>query len=168
MTHMAAADLVRLVRSGQIDASRVTVDGVRGEAGLALLATDKAELAPAEGANPFVKAQRGRRADLGNIFFRSKWEANVARYLNFIGARWKYESRTFEFPNRHGITRYKPDFELEDQGEFWEVKGYLDAASKTKLKRMERYYPDVKVRLITKTEYNEFKKWARLIPGWED
>jgi hypothetical protein len=168
MTHMAVDDLLQMVRSGQIDASRITVDGVRGEKGLALLGTDKPEKAPAETSNPFVKAQRGRRPDLGNIFFRSKWEANVARYLTFIGCRWEYETKTFEFPIKHGITRYKPDFHLLDQGEYWEVKGYLDAPSKTKLKRMAKYFPDVKVRLITKTEYNEFKKWARLIPGWEE
>lgn len=165
MTHLAAEELLAMVRSGRIAVNRVTVDGVRGEAGLALLG-QVADLTAAT--NPFVKARRGRREDLGGIFFRSQWEANVARYLNWLGLRWEYETKTFEFPIRHGITRYTPDFWVPDLNEFWEVKGYLDAASKTKLKRMAKYHPDVKLLVIGRREYLEIKRLARLIPGWEE
>lgn len=165
MTRLATDELLQMIRSGRIAPDRVTVDGVRGEAGLALLGMP---VGPTAATNPFVRARRGRREDLGGIFFRSQWEANVARYLNWLGLRWEYENRTFEFPIRHGITRYTPDFWLPDLDEFWEVKGYMDSASKTKLKRMARYYPNVTVRVIGRVQYNEMRKWARLIPGWEE
>ena len=46
----------------------------------------------------------------------------------------------------------------DDSEEFWEVKGYMDSKSKTKLKRMAKYYPDVKLVLIDSTYYNDLKK----------
>src|SRR3972149_9721027 len=52
------------------------------------------------------KWKSGRRADLG-MFFRSAWEANVARYLNFLKTHgsvkgWEYEPKRVQPPTRHG------------------------------------------------------------------
>lgn len=122
------------------------------------------------------RSKSGKREDLG-MFFRSAWEANYARYLNFLKERkeildWEYEVDEFEF---HGIKRgcrfYKTDFKilnLNKSIEYHEVKGWMDQKSKTKLNRMAKYYPNVKIVLIEKEEYNAIKKWSRLIPNWED
>ena len=62
---------------------------------------------------------------------------------------------------RHGTTRYLPDFKVTNNNlavEFWEVKGYMDSRSKTKLKRMAKYYPDVKLVLVDSMYYNDIKK----------
>jgi hypothetical protein len=37
---------------------------------------------------------------------------------------------------------------LNNQEEWAEVKGYYDSKSKTKMKRMAKYHPDVKIRLV--------------------
>ena len=75
---------------------------------------------------------------------------------------WKYESKTFWFEAiRRGVRSYKPDFEVElNNGdiEYHEVKGWMDAKSKTKLKRMKKYYPEITMVLIDKKPYMEILK----------
>lgn len=98
------------------------------------------------------KSVIGKRADLDQ-FFRSNWEANVARWLNHKGKKWEYEPEVFSFLE-HGVKRgtvsYCPDFKV---GTLWvEVKGYLDGKGKTAIRRFKKFYP------------NEFKK-LRAIPG---
>lgn len=118
----------------------------------------------------------GKREDLGGRYFRSTWEANWARYLNWMQQRgeivsWRYEPTTFEFPVKRGSKFYTPDFEITKKDGtvyFEEVKGYMDAKSATKLKRMEKYHPKVKVIVIGHSIYNAaHKNFCRLIPNWE-
>lgn len=101
------------------------------------------------------------------MYFRSKWEANVALYLEFLKknhdiVEWEYEKEFYEFGDiRHGTTRYLPDFHitnLDGSIEIWEVKGYMDARSKTKLKRMKKYYPHIKLILVDKDFYQDLKR----------
>jgi len=127
--------------------------------------------------NPYSSARRGKRADLGDIFFRSRWEANYARYLNFLKAQnqikdWQFEPQTFIF---HGVIRgantYLPDFKVieNDGSHVWhEVKGWMKSTDRTKLKRMAKYYPDEKVIVIGPPEYAEIESSvAGLIDKWE-
>lgn len=126
--------------------------------------------------NPYSRTKSGKRADLDNRFFRSAWEANYARYLNFLKAQgeiesWDYECQTFVF---HGITKgtlsYMPDFKIiysDGSHEWHEVKGWMDAKSQTKLKRMAKYYPEEKVIVIGPDEYKAIAKWKSLIGDWE-
>jgi len=84
----------------------------------------------------------GFRQDLGQAF-RSGWEANMARYWNYIKVPWKYEPREFEFTNiKRGNRYYKPDFYLSKTDRWVEIKGYLSPSDKTKLKRFKKYYPE--------------------------
>ena len=127
--------------------------------------------------NPYSRTRSGKRADLDNRFFRSAWEANYARYLNWLMAQgqiasWEFECHTFVF---HGITRgvisYTPDFKVYDNDgayEWHEVKGWMDDKSKARLKRMAKYYPDEKIVLIDRKAYGAIAKWRAVIPGWED
>lgn len=118
----------------------------------------------------------GKRKDLG-IYVRSTWEANYARYLNFLVSRkailkWEYEPDTFWFEGiKRGTRSYTPDFKVyESDGsiKYHEVKGYLDEKSKTKLQRMSKYHPGITIILICKKEYVEIgRKVGRLIPFWE-
>jgi hypothetical protein len=91
-------------------------------------------------------------------YFRSKSEANAARYLQWLVDRgevvgWRHEMTTFWFDGiKRGVRSYMPDFyviptQATEPSYYVEVKGYLDAKSKTKLKRMAKYHPDVKVEL---------------------
>jgi hypothetical protein len=123
----------------------------------------------------FANLHKGRRAGLEG-YFKSRWEANVARYLEFLKGRgeindWKYEPETFWFEKiKRGVRSYTPDFRVEETSGavvYWEVKGYMDARSKTKIKRMRIYHPDIKLVLIDREGYKAISKWSRLILGWE-
>ncbi len=131
--------------------------------------------------NPDLKSKyqryrSGTRIDIG-IFVRSSWEANYARYLNFLKAngsiqKWEYEPETFLFEEvKRGTRSYTPDFKItENDGTiiFHELKGYMSPVSKTKLNRMSKYYPDVKIRVIDKKCYTLLSKQvSKLIPNWE-
>lgn len=112
----------------------------------------------------------------GKVFFaRSAWEANVAAYLEFLVENgeiesWEHEPETFWFEEiRRGTRSYLPDFKVtEKNGEhkYIEVKGYMDAKSKTKLKRMAKYYPHIKIEVIGAKEYKAIEKNSRLFKYW--
>lgn len=117
--------------------------------------------------------------DIGGkrIFARSAWEANIARYLEFLKSggyiqEWTHEEECFWFESiKRGVRSYLPDFkvtELDGSVCYWEVKGYFDAKSKTKIKRFKKYYPQHKLRLIDSVEYKKLaKQLSKIIQGWE-
>lgn len=137
--------------------------------------------------------KQGQRPDLGDHHFRSSWEANYARYLNQMMregkvARWEYEPVTFWFHTiKRGVRSYMPDFKVwpsrhyekyliwkslirssqEIEPHFVEVKGYMDARSKTKIKRMAKYYPEVDLRVFGAAQYKVLCARYSHLPGWE-
>lgn len=128
----------------------------------------------------YSRTRGGRRQDLDNQYFRSGWEANFARYLNFLKKQgeireWKYEAFTFWFEKiKRGVRSYTPDFAVwehssdpENPDYFYEVKGYHHQRGKTALDRMKRYHPDVKIVLLDEDAYKAIKKYKALIPEWE-
>lgn len=128
--------------------------------------------------NPYSRAKRGRRSDLGGKFFKSRWEANFARYLNFLKASgnilsWEYEPIRFDFEKiKRGTRSYLPDFAVMDKVDsepyFYEVKGWMDKKSATRLKRMGLYHPKVRLIIIGAKEYKEIEiKLGKVIPNWE-
>lgn len=121
--------------------------------------------------NPYSRTKGGKREDIDNKYFRSSWEANLARYYNYLGIKWEYEPKTFIFTNiTRGSVSYTPDFYLPEEDKWVEVKGWMDGKSKTKLSRFKNQYPKEykKLQLITKKEYDEIKrKVAPYIKNWE-
>lgn len=120
--------------------------------------------------NPYSRTHGGKRKDLNNIYFRSSWEANIARYYNFVGIKWEFEPKEFIFNTiKRGCILYTPDFYLPEEDRWVEVKGWMDKKSKTKLRRFEKYYPEeyAKLEIIDEKAYNKFKEYAEIIPGWE-
>lgn len=88
------------------------------------------------------------------IYFRSGWEYKYALYLEFLKAHgeiyeWYFEEDTFWFENiKRGVRSYTPDFKVytsPEKFEYHEVKGWMDDRSKTKLKRMAKYHPKIKM-----------------------
>lgn len=124
------------------------------------------------------RSKVGKRDDLNNVFFRSAWEANYARYLNYLVekgeiVRWEYEPQKFEFPVKRGNRSYLPDFRVwvtDDEYAWHEVKGYMDDASRIKLRRFELHHPNesARLQLIDRAVYKEItKEFSEVIPGWE-
>lgn len=66
---------------------------------------------------------------------------------------------------------YTPDFkvvELDQTVKYHEIKGWFDSASKTRLKRMAKYYPEIVVVVVGQKEYNALaKSVSGFIANWE-
>lgn len=112
-----------------------------------------------------------------NKYYRSKWEANYAKYLEWLKSNkqikeWKHEPITFWFDGvKRGCVSYLPDFwvqENDGKEAYHEVKGWMDDRSKTKIRRMAKYHPKVKLIVIDSKGYEALKKSVQsLVPGWE-
>ena len=110
-------------------------------------------------------------------YYRSKWEANYARYLELLKSKsqlkeWEHEPETFWFKEiKRGCVSYLPDFRITEMNgkiSYHEVKGHMDQKSQTKLKRMHKYYPKVTIRIIDKEWFRNNKRMlAQIIPDWE-
>ena len=90
-------------------------------------------------------------------YFRSGWEMKYAGFLQtLLKGRaikdWTYEEDTFWFHAiKRGVRSYTPDFKIyfyDGSHEYHEVKGWMDAKSKTKIKRFEKYYQNESLTII--------------------
>jgi len=106
-------------------------------------------------------------------YFRSGWEVVYARYLEWLKdngkiEKWEYEPKTFWFKEiKRGVRSYTPDFKIYNWTgtiEYHEVKGYMDNKSKTKVKRMAKYYPSVFLKVVDQNNYKPIKKLERMFP----
>ena len=112
-------------------------------------------------------AKGGYREDLKQ-YFRSKMEANVARYFNLRECKWEYESVEYFFNKiKRGQRYYKPDFILYylDTHFLIEVKGYFRPEDRTKLGRFKKYYPEefAKLKFIIPDKYSRSKVNGEMI-----
>lgn len=117
--------------------------------------------------------------EIGGVkkYYRSKWEANYARYLEWLKAQgeidsWLHEPDTFWFDGiKRGCLSYLPDFKVTEKNgkvAYHEVKGWMDDRSKTKIKRMAKYHPNVVLIVIDTKAYNAIKKiMMPIIKEWE-
>lgn len=90
-------------------------------------------------------------------YFRSRWEYKFALYLELQKKygyikQWEHEPHTFYFEGiKRGTNNYKPDFRVtfpDGRQEWYEVKGYMDSKSITKIQRMKKYHPNVVLTVI--------------------
>lgn len=117
-------------------------------------------------------AKEGFRKDLG-MEFRSSWEANIARVLNYKGISWDYETEIFDLDLsktrvKMDSARYIPDFILKN-GLIIEIKGFWDSRSKLKNSLFRDQYPDKNILTIDNDIYRCIaQKYKEVIPNWED
>jgi len=109
-------------------------------------------------------------------YFRSEWEMNYADYLEWLVSAgeikdWQFEADTFWFEKiKRGVRSYLPDFKVFNNDgsiEYHEVKGWMDDKSATKLKRMAKYYPEIKLVLIDACQYKSIMKMSSLFARHE-
>lgn len=110
------------------------------------------------------------------FYSRSRWEANYGRYLQWLKNNnqikdWEHEPETFWFDGiKRGCVSYLPDFRVtlpSGAVEYHEVKGWMDARSKTKIERMAKYHPEVTLKVINAPAYKALaRSVARIVPGW--
>ena len=120
--------------------------------------------------NSYSRCRGGIRDDL-NQYFRSAWEANIARVLNYLHIEWKYEYKRFNFENEvDDVLSYQPDFYLPTIDKWIEIKGWMDEKSKKRLDLFKKYYPkeNENLYLVDELVYREIEqKYSSLIKNWE-
>ena len=110
-----------------------------------------------------------------NKYYRSGWEANYAYYLQWLKENkqiqsWAHEPKTFWFEGiKQGTTNYTPDFKVtlkDGTTEYHEVKGWMDARSKLKIRRMKKYHPSIVLVVRDSAWFKEHRSFKNQIPGW--
>lgn len=124
-----------------------------------------------------VSWKQGWRTVGGVTFFaRSKWEANYARFLQWLKTRgsileWEHESEVFFFEIEAGNMSYMPDFKVTLKSgiiEYREVKGWMDERSIEKIRLMGEVHPTLKLRLIRGDWFSRnARRLQRIIEEWE-
>ena len=106
------------------------------------------------------------------MYFRSSWEFYYAVFLEKLKQEkkiidWIHEPLCFWFDSiKRGTRSYLPDFRithLNGTQEYVETKGYMDSASKTKIKRMAIYYPEIKLRVVEKEWFKQNLKACKAL-----
>lgn len=110
-----------------------------------------------------------KRTDIKStkVAIRSAWEANIIRLLDKWKIPYIYEPEMFTFPVRRGIRAYVPDILIRDTNEYWEIKGYMDRPSATKISRFRQYFPEYDLVVIDKDDYKDIKNIGVFIKNWE-
>lgn len=111
----------------------------------------------------YTSAKGGYRADIG-LYVRSGWEANFARILNYVGKRWLYEPTSFALSE---TLSYTPDFYVEDDDTYYELKGRMNERSTEQLRLMQCMHPHVTIIMISGDEYNALRAVYRNLVQWE-
>jgi len=113
-------------------------------------------------ANMGARGVGGKRSDLNDQFFRSTWEANLARIMNYHKIKWEYEPKRFDF----GEFSYCPDFYLPETDSWVEVYGYLDEDKAKKLWAISKL---VNIQIVNETIYDQLKsEFKDKLPFWEN
>ncbi|HEX2110285.1 MAG TPA: hypothetical protein VHF67_01915 [Gaiellaceae bacterium] len=91
--------------------------------------------------------------------FVNRAELEVAKLLDFYGIPWEYEPRSFVLEtDSEGRVREatRPDFYLPEQDLYLEIttmKQSLVTRKNRKLRKLRERYPDVKVKLFYKRDF---------------
>ena len=127
----------------------------------------KTKALPRTAAANFARTRKGVREDIHPKYcFRSATEANFARILEYHKCKWTFEERSFVFSGyKTKPFVYIMDFAVEKSKNkpdwlvpgFYEIKGYMTADSRTKLRRLKKNYPEEAAKTIV-VIYNKYKK----------
>jgi predicted nuclease of restriction endonuclease-like RecB superfamily len=95
-----------------------------------------------------IKYTNSNKSYYKNIYMRSGWEVKYAKWLDSKNIKWEYEKDTFKLKD----TTYTPDFYLNEQNMYVEIKGFMHADSYFKIKEFIENNPDIKYLLMTRKD----------------
>jgi hypothetical protein len=100
--------------------------------------------------------------------FANEAEVECARILDFHGIAWEYEPHSFvleEDENGRVLEAFTPDFYLPEQDTYLEVtvmKQSLVTRKHRKIRKLRERYPDVKIKLYTRRDFERLSHKYRL------
>jgi hypoxanthine phosphoribosyltransferase len=107
-------------------------------------------------------------SNTGTPHFANQAELECARILDFYGLRWEYEPRSFvleEDGDGRVLEAFTPDFYLPEQDLYLEVtvmKQSLVTRKNRKIRKLRERYPDVKIKLFTRRDFQRLARKYRL------
>lgn len=106
------------------------------------------------------------RKDLKKAF-KSTYEANIARILNYKNISWEYENKEIPFETDKGILRYLPDF-IITHDTIIEVKGFWDNQSLKMMYLFNKQYSNYTLLIIdSDMMFNLDKMYSSILNNWE-
>ena len=116
---------------------------------------------------PSPHRKGGFRKDLGH-YVRSNWEADFARILKLHNLKYQYEVKTFRLVRANGeIIHYTPDFYVQSNNTFYEIKGWMHELDKEKIELFQEQYPQYNFVLISATKFAELALKYKTLINWE-
>jgi hypothetical protein len=100
--------------------------------------------------------------------FANQAEVECARILDYYGLEWEYEPKSFVLETDDDgrvLEAFTPDFYLPEQDLYLEVtvmKQSLVTRKNRKIRKLRERYPDVKVKLFTRRDFERLAQKYRL------
>jgi len=100
--------------------------------------------------------------------FANDAEVECARILDYHGIAWEYEPHSFileQDENGRVLEAFTPDFYLPEQDTYLEVtvmKQSLVTRKHRKIRKLRERYPDIKVKLFTRRDFERLSRKYRL------
>ena len=100
--------------------------------------------------------------------FANDAEVECARILDYHGIAWEYEPHSFileQDEDGRVLEAFTPDFYLPEQDLYLEVtvmKQSLVTRKNRKIRKLREKYPDVKIKLFTRRDFERLSRKYRL------
>ena len=104
------------------------------------------------------KGGRAKWYEVAGQNVQGTWERDIAIKFEQLNIRWlklKTNKDTLQYVMDGKIRNYTPDFYLIDYDMYVEVKGFWWGNDKEKMKIVLETYPDKRIAIVEKDEYNE-------------
>jgi hypoxanthine phosphoribosyltransferase len=126
---------------------------------LAALALCGTKARSGNGANPAAEKAIETPRQGSTVHFAHESESEFAHILDFYGIDWIYEPRSFPLENKtaHASEMFTPDFyipSLDLYVELTTMKQNLVTHKNRKLRQLKTLYPEVKISLLYKNDYD--------------
>ena len=118
--------------------------------------TDKTKQIMSEKRSLNNKGGKSKWYEVNGIKVQGTWERNIASILTEKSINWIKPSTTnhsFKYQIDGKIKTYTPDFYLESENVYLEIKGFWWGRDKEKMLSVLTQYPDIKIIIIEKNHY---------------
>lgn len=118
--------------------------------------TDKTKKIMSEKRSLNNKGGKSKWCEVNGIKVQGTWERNIASILTEKSINWMKPSTTnhsFKYQIDGKIKTYTPDFYLESENVYLEIKGFWWGRDKEKMLSVLTQHPDVKIIIVEKNDY---------------
>lgn len=113
-----------------------------------------------------IKSKKYYRREATSKGYRSKFELEIAKWLEKEGISFKYEPCKLDYIVPESKHKYTPDWQVNgDSSLVWESKGRLTAADRRKLIHVRASNPDVHILIVLQNADVKIRKGSKTSYG---